>query len=154
MLFDTITLRGLTLKNRMVMAPMCMYVAAEDYDEGGNRPEDVAAMINLVKDKGVDAVNVSSGGVTPTAPKVFNGYQIPMAALIRRETGLPVCGGGLITDARYADEVITSGQCDAVYLGRELLRDPFFPLLAASELGVRAEWPKPYERARPRERRQ
>jgi NADPH2 dehydrogenase len=130
--------------------PLSLRVSAEDYEEDGNRPEDVAAMINLVKDRGVDAINVSSGGVTPTAPKAFNGYQVPMAEVIKLETGLPVCAGGLITDANYADEIISSGRCDLVYVGRELLRNPFFPLLAAPALGAEVEWPESYERAKPR----
>ncbi|MDR0518742.1 MAG: NADPH dehydrogenase NamA [Clostridiales Family XIII bacterium] len=130
--------------------PLSVRVTAEDYEPDGNHPEDIAAMLNLVKDRGMDCVNVSSGGVTPTAPKAFPGYQIPYAEIIRRETGLPVCAGGLVTEAAMAEEAVSHGRCDAVYLGRELLRNPFFPLLASVELGADIPWPAQYERAKPR----
>lgn len=123
-------------------------VTAEDYLEGGNKPEDVALMLNLVKDLGVDLVNVSTGGVVPVAPKVFPGYQVPHAEQIKALTGLPVCAGGLISDPVQADEIIRKGSADLVYIGRELLRNPYWALQASRTLGVEVPWPIQYVRAK------
>lgn len=128
--------------------PLEVRVTAEDYGNGGNLAEDVAAMLNLVKNKGVDIVNVSTGGVVPAAPKVFKGYQIPHAQKIKSMTGLPVIAGGIVTEPREAEEIVSSGKADMVYLGRELLRNPYWPLNAAKELGCDLQWPKQYERAK------
>lgn len=123
-------------------------VTAEDYMEGGNKPEDVALMLNLVKDLGVDLINVSTGGVVPVAPKVFPGYQVPHAEQIKALTGLPVCAGGLISDPVQADEIIRKGSADLVYIGRELLRNPYWALQASRSLGVEVPWPIQYVRAK------
>ncbi|MDR0879958.1 MAG: NADPH dehydrogenase NamA [Clostridioides sp.] len=132
--------------------PLCLRVTADDYAEGGNGPSDLAEIINYVKDfgNGVDLVDVSTGGVLPTAPKDFPGYQLPHAEIIRKETGLPVIGGGLITTAAQADNAIEDAQADLVYMGRELLRNPYFPLISAKGLGYDIEWPEQYLRAKPR----
>ncbi|MCB6993798.1 NADPH dehydrogenase NamA [bacterium 210820-DFI.6.37] len=130
--------------------PLCVRVSAEDYQEGGNMAEDLAEMLNLVKDKGIDLVDVSTGGVVPAVPNAVKGYQIPHGEKIKKLTGLPVIAGGLVTDPQEAEEIIFSGRADFVYIGRELLRNPYWPLQAANELGVDMAWPKQYERAKPR----
>lgn len=129
---------------------VCVRVTAEDYQEGGNHAEDLAEMLNLVKDKGIDIVHVSTGGVVSIAPKVFPGYQIPHAEVIREKTGLPVIGGGLIVDADFAESLIAEEKVDMVYMGRLLLRNPYWPLNAAVELDADVQWPKQYERGKPR----
>jgi NADPH2 dehydrogenase len=133
--------------------PVILRVSAEEYDEGGNHPQDVARMINHVKGAGcgIDVVHVSTGGLTPAAPpKVFPGYQLPQAREVRAATGLPVIGGGLVTAPQEAEAAVTDGGCDLVFLGRELLRDPYWPLHASVALGAGMDWPPQYERARPR----
>lgn len=130
--------------------PVAVRVSAEDYEEGGNKAEDLAEMLNMVKDKGIDLVNVSTGGVVPVAPNAVKGYQLPHAQLIREKTGLPVIAGGLVTDAQEAEAIISQGKADFVYIGRELLRNPYWPLTAAVSLGAEQSWPKQYERAKPR----
>jgi len=127
--------------------PIEVRVSAEDYGEGGNQPEDLAAMLNLVKDKGIDSVNVSTGGVIPVVPKAFPGYQVPHAEVIKRLTGLPVAAGGLLSDPAEVNAIIEQGKADQVYLGRELLRNPYWALHASRALGVDLEWPAPYKRA-------
>lgn len=127
--------------------PVSVRVSAYDYEPGGNTPESVAAMINAVKNTGIIAVNVSSGAVTPTVPPSYPGYQIGFASFIKEQTGLPVVGGGLITEPSQAEQIIKSG-IDFVFLGRELLRSPYWPLRAARELGREIDWPAPYERAK------
>ncbi|MEU5425081.1 NADH:flavin oxidoreductase/NADH oxidase [Streptomyces olivoreticuli] len=97
---------------------------------------------------GVDLLDTSTGGnapdaTIPTAP----GYQVPFAARVRDETGLPVAAVGLITDPHQAEEVVASGRADAVLLGRELLRNPYWPLQAAAALGLPPRRPAQYGRA-------
>jgi 2,4-dienoyl-CoA reductase-like NADH-dependent reductase (Old Yellow Enzyme family) len=97
---------------------------------------------------GVDLIDCSSGGSSleqkiPMAP----GYQVPFAERIRREVGIPTGAVGLITEARQADEIVHSGQADLVLLAREFLRDPYFPLHAAREVGEKLDPPTQYLRA-------
>ncbi|MCL2619095.1 MAG: NADH:flavin oxidoreductase/NADH oxidase [Defluviitaleaceae bacterium] len=122
-------------------------ISAEDYIPEGNRPEDLAEMVNMFKAKGVDVVNVSSGGVAPAALPVFPGYQVRFAEAVRERTGLPVMAGGLLTSPRHCEEVVANNRADMVYVGREILRNPHFPLQAAHELGADFPWPKQYVRA-------
>ena len=127
--------------------PIIVRVSADDYHEDGNKPEDVAAMLNLVKQYGIDLVNVSSGAVISVMPRVFPGYQIPMALVIKHKTGLPVLGGGLITEPAQALQLVKAG-IDLVYIGRAVLRNPYWPLQAASVLQEEIEWPTPYLRGK------
>jgi NADPH2 dehydrogenase len=127
--------------------PIIVRVSAEEYQQGGNTPECVAALLNRVKRHGIDLVNVSSGGVVDTAPRAYAGYQIHMALAIKAKTGLAVLGGGLITEPVQAKQVLKAG-IDVVYLGRELLRNPYWPLHAAHVLQKDIEWPEPYLRGK------
>ncbi len=130
-----------------VEKPIEVRVSAEDYGEDGNKAEDVASMLNLLKDKRIDAVNVSTGGVIPVVPKAFPGYQIPHAETIKKLTGFPVTAGGLLSDPVEIEKALDKGLIDQVFLGRELLRNPYWPLHAARILGADVEWPEPYKRA-------
>lgn len=127
--------------------PLILRVSAEEYLDEGNHPKDVAEIINLVKDEGVDMVNVSSGGVARAKINTYSGYQIKYAEEIKSMTELPVVAGGLITSAPMAEEIIQNNRGDFVYLGRELLRNPYWPLNAAKELGVDTDWPVQYSMA-------
>lgn len=127
--------------------PIIVRVSADDYHKDGNKPENVADMLNLIKHEGVDLVNVSSGAVISEMPRVFPGYQIPMALVIKQKTGLPVLGGGLITEPSQALQLVKAG-IDLVYTGRELLRNPYWPLQAAAVLQQEIEWPTPYLRGK------
>ncbi len=130
--------------------PLAVRVTAEDYQEGGNLAQDLADMLNMVKDKGIDFVDVSTGGLVSAAPKVFAGYQVPHAEIVKQQTGLPVIAGGLVTEAQAADEILAQGKADLIYVGRELLRNPYWPLAAANQLGDDIKWPQQYERGKPR----
>lgn len=132
--------------------PLILRVTAEDYHEDGNHSEDLADLINLVKDEGVDLIDVSSGGVISVAPNAFQGYQIKFAEVIKEKTNLPVIAGGLIIEPHMAEEILQNRRADLVFIGRELLRNPYWPLSADSELSNIAIWPKQYERARMRKR--
>lgn len=132
--------------------PLILRVSAEDYVDEGNHPEDLAELINLVKDEGVDLINVSSGGVVSVAPNAFQGYQVKFAETINEKTKLPVIAGGLIIEPHMAEEILQNRRADLVFFGRALLRNPYWPLYADQELSNIAIWPKQYERARLRKR--
>lgn len=127
--------------------PVFVRVSAEEYDPAGNRPEAVAAIINLVKARGIDLVHVSSGAVISAPVRAYPGYQIGLASLVKEHTGLPVIGGGLITEPYQAEQVVKAG-IDFVFLGRQLLRDPYWPLRAAHELKEDIQWPAQYLRGK------
>ena len=93
-------------------------------------------------------MDVSSGGLVPNVQiPLAPGYQVPFAARIRREAGIPTGAVGLITDAQQAEALVASGQADMVLLARELLRDPYFPQRAAKQLGATMPVPVQYQRA-------
>jgi 2,4-dienoyl-CoA reductase-like NADH-dependent reductase (Old Yellow Enzyme family) len=128
--------------------PLLLRISATDWVPGGWDIEESVELARRVKPMGVDLIDCSSGGSSleqkiPTEP----GFQVPFAERIRREAGIPTGAVGLITQARQADEIIRSGQADLVLLAREFLRDPYFPLHAAQELGVKPEPPIQYLRA-------
>ena len=127
---------------------LMLRVSAEEYAQGGNHAEDVAQIINLLKDEGIDMINVSSGAVVPVKMKVYPGYQVTYAETIKRLTNLPVIAGGLITEPAMAEEILQNERADMVYIGRELLRNPYWPLQAAKKLNVDIIWPSQYERAK------
>ncbi|MBI9103976.1 MAG: NADPH dehydrogenase NamA [Spirochaetales bacterium] len=130
--------------------PLILRISALDYSEDGNKPEDLAEVINYIKGEGIDIIHVSTGGVVPNVKiPAAPGFQIPAAKIIKEKTGLPVIGGGLITTARQGDDILAREQTDLVFYGRELLRNPFFPLLGAREMGVDVDyWPGQYLRAK------
>jgi len=132
--------------------PLMLRVTAEDYVEDGNHPEDLAEIINLVKDEGVDLIDVSSGGVVSIAPKAFQGYQVKFAEVIKENTSLPVVAGGLIMEPHMAEEILQNNRADLVFFGRALLRNPYWPLQADFELNNETDWPKQYERGRLRKK--
>lgn len=110
--------------------PLFVRISAEDYVEGGNHPEDLAEMLNLLNKEDVDMIDVSSGGVTPTLVKAYPGYQITYSETIKEKTGFSTIGGGLITKPFMAEEIIQNHRADIVFLGRELLRNPNWPFYA------------------------
>jgi NADPH2 dehydrogenase len=123
-------------------------VSAEEYAEGGNHPEDLAEMINIVKEEGLDIVHVSSGAIVPASISVYPGYQVKFAEIIKERTGLAVIAGGLITTPEMAEEIVQNNRADLIFLGRELLRNPYWPLKAAHELKAEIAWLKQYERGK------
>ncbi len=104
----------------------------------------------LLKDAGVDLVDVSSGGNVPARIPVGPGYQVPFARAVR-EAGMPTGAVGMITEPKQAEEIVATGSADVVLLARVLLREPHWALRAAHELGVRlgegVAWPNQYLRA-------
>ncbi len=128
--------------------PLFVRISATDWVEGGWNLEESVLLCAALRELGVDLVDVSSGGMVPRATiPIGPGYQVPFAARIRTETGLPTGAVGLITEPRQAEEILAKDKADLVFLGRELLRDPRWPLRAAQELGAETPWPAQYARA-------
>jgi 2,4-dienoyl-CoA reductase-like NADH-dependent reductase (Old Yellow Enzyme family) len=128
--------------------PVFARVSATDWVEGG---WDLAQTVELARRLGaigVDLVDCSSGGAVPGARITTGpGYQVPFAEAIRREAGVLTGAVGEIADARQAEQVLVTGQADVVFLARAMLRDPYWAMHAARELGVDAAWPVQYQRA-------
>ena len=128
--------------------PLFVRLSSTDWTDGGWGIEQSTALARLLRDHGVDLVDASSGGnVVGAKIPVGPGYQVQFAEAIRRDSGMPTGAVGLITEPQQADDIIRSGKADVVILARELLRDPYWPLRAARELGVKVQWPSQYERA-------
>jgi 2,4-dienoyl-CoA reductase-like NADH-dependent reductase (Old Yellow Enzyme family) len=130
--------------------PVFVRVSATDWVPGGLEVDDVAQVATLLAAHGVDLVDVSSGGLSPDQQIALEpGYQVPFATRLKEASGLPVGAVGLITEPRQAEKIVAGGEADAVFLARELLRNPHWPLLAAAELADEVRWPEQYLRARP-----
>ena len=130
--------------------PVFVRFSATDYAEGGWNREDTATVSRWAQEAGADFFDISTGGnIAGVTIPLSPGYQVPFADFVASTAGVPVNAVGLITDAAHAEQIVSSGQADAVMLGREMMRDPHFPLRAAHELGVELDyWPEPYVRAR------
>lgn len=129
--------------------PVMVRISATDWVEGGWDLAGSIVLVKQLKSIGIDHVDVSTGGLVPDAVMpVAPGFQTPFAASLRKETGMSVSTVGLITDAKQAEAILVAGQADAVSIGRELLRNPYWPLQAASSLGEDVLWPLQYLRAK------
>jgi 2,4-dienoyl-CoA reductase-like NADH-dependent reductase (Old Yellow Enzyme family) len=128
--------------------PLFVRISATDWKDGGWDLEQAVELARRLQAHGVDLVDCSSGGaVHDQQIAIGPGYQVPFAARIRRDARVPTGAVGLITKATQADTIINTGQADLVLLARELLRDPYWPLHAADELGQNVPWPPQYLRA-------
>jgi 2,4-dienoyl-CoA reductase-like NADH-dependent reductase (Old Yellow Enzyme family) len=131
--------------------PLFVRISATDHADGGFTPEEAAVVGDWATLRGADLIDVSSGGlVAHQRISVFPGYQVPLAESVRQGGRIPVSAVGLITAAAQAEQVLVDGAADAIFAGREWLRDPHFGLRAAHELDAEITWPPQYERARPR----
>jgi 2,4-dienoyl-CoA reductase-like NADH-dependent reductase (Old Yellow Enzyme family) len=130
--------------------PLFVRVSATDWVEGGWDIEQTVALARELKALGTDLIDCSSGGNLERAEiPVGPGYQTPFARRVRREAGLASAAVGMITAAAQADQIVRTGEADFVFLARELLRNPYWPLHAAQELGHPMAWPAQYLRAAP-----
>jgi len=124
--------------------PLCLRLSAEEYAEGGNHLQDTLALIQTLNHK-IDVLNISSGGVLPISYDVYSGYQMEFARQVKA-LGYLVMGGGLITTAEDAEKYLQDGFADFIYLGRKLLRSPYFVMETAKQVGRNDLIIKPYER--------
>jgi 2,4-dienoyl-CoA reductase-like NADH-dependent reductase (Old Yellow Enzyme family) len=129
--------------------PLFARISATDWVEGGWDLAQSIILAGRMKAMGVDLIDCSSGFVVPDEKIPFEpGFQVPFAAAIRTETGIATGAVGLITEPLQAEHIVATGQADAVFLARQMLRDPYWPLHAARELGVEVSWPNQYLRAK------
>ncbi len=130
--------------------PLFVRLSATDWAPGGWDVEETVEVSRLLKDLGVDLVDLSSGGNVPQQKiTVGPGYQVPFARAVREGAGVATGAVGLITGSAQAEQVLADGAADAVLLARQLIREPHFPLRAAHELGDDVGyWPVQYQRAR------
>ncbi|WP_460779575.1 NADH:flavin oxidoreductase/NADH oxidase [Microbacterium shaanxiense] len=129
--------------------PLFVRISATDHAEGGFTPDEAAIVSDWAVGRGADLIDVSSGGlVAHQRIDVHPGYQVPLADGVRQGGRIPVSAVGLITAAEQADKVLADGAADAIFAGREWLRDPHFGLRAAHELDDTTAWPPQYVRAR------
>jgi 2,4-dienoyl-CoA reductase-like NADH-dependent reductase (Old Yellow Enzyme family) len=128
--------------------PLLVRVSATDWVQGGWDLEDTVAFAARLRALGADLVDCSSGGLDPAARITSGpGYQVPFAEAVRRGAGIPTAAVGLITAPQQAEAILQAGQADLILLGREALRDPYWPLHAADALGRKVSWPAQYLRA-------
>ena len=128
---------------------MFVRISATDWVDGGWDIQQSIQLARQLKELEVDLIDCSSGGNVPQANiPVGAGYQTPFAEQIRKETGIRTAAVGMITTPEQADQIVRTGQADMVFLARELLRDPYWPLRAADELQQSGPWPKQYSRAK------
>jgi 2,4-dienoyl-CoA reductase-like NADH-dependent reductase (Old Yellow Enzyme family) len=130
--------------------PLLVRISAVDWAPGGLEIDDSIALCRELRALGVDLIDCSSGGLVPHAQIPLGpGYQVPFAAAIRRAAGIATGAVGLITEPAQAEAIVAEEKADAIFLARELLRDPYWPLHAARTLGVDIPWPPQYLRAKP-----
>ena len=131
-------------------APLFVRISATDWVDGGWDIQQSVELARALKEIGVDLIDCSSGGNAAHAQiPVGPGYQTRFAEQIRREAGIMTGTVGMIVSSAQAEHVIATGQADAVIIAREFLRDPYWPLRAARELGQSISWPVQYLRAAP-----
>lgn len=129
--------------------PLFVRISATDWVEDGWNAHDSVRLANILKEKNVDVLDCSSGANVPHVKiPVAPGYQVRFAEKVKKESGMMTGAVGLITNARQAEEILQRGQADLIFLGRELLREPYFALHAAKALGVDTDWPNQYLRAK------
>ncbi len=125
--------------------PLLVRISATDWVEGGWDGAQSIELAEALKAAGVDLIDVSTGGTVPVASiPVSKGYQVPFAADIRRHSGIPTGAVGLITEPKEANEIICRGDADLIFVGRQLLRDPYWAIHAQTELEAEPTWPISY----------
>jgi 2,4-dienoyl-CoA reductase-like NADH-dependent reductase (Old Yellow Enzyme family) len=131
-------------------APLFVRISATDWIEGAWDIQQSVELARQLKELGADLIDCSSGGNVPHAEiEVGPSYQTPFAEQIRREANILTGAVGMVTSPMQAEHSLVTGQADAVIIARQFLRDPYWPLRAARELGQPTSWPAQYLRAAP-----
>lgn len=126
--------------------PLFLRISSSDYMEGGNTPETFVTYTQWMKNDGIDFIDCSSGGIAPVKVNTYANYQVPAAELIRKEVNIMTSAVGLIESGKQAEEILRNGRADLIFVGRAILRDPFWARTAAVELGAEIEVPVSYTR--------
>ncbi|MDD2599154.1 MAG: NADH:flavin oxidoreductase/NADH oxidase [Kiritimatiellae bacterium] len=128
--------------------PVFVRISATDWAPGGWDLEQSIQFCKALKKLGIDLIDVSSGGnIADAEVPAGPGFQVPFAKAIREQAAIPTGAVGLITEPQQAEEILRKGEADAILIGREFLRNPYFVFRAAQELGAHADVPKQYQRA-------
>lgn len=129
--------------------PLFVRISATDWVEGGWNESDSVELAKILLQHQVDVIDCSTGGNSPHQKiPVAPLYQVPFSELIKKNTQMLTAAVGLITTAAEAETILQENKADLIIMARQLLRDPYFPLRAARELGVDVHWPDQYERAK------
>ncbi len=129
--------------------PLFVRISSTDWVSGGWDIDQSIILARLLKERGVDLIDCSSGFAVPNEKVPFGpGFQVPFAAKVRAEAGIASGAVGFIIEPAQAEQVVATGQADAVFLARQMLRDPYWPLHAAKALHVDVPWPNQYLRAK------
>jgi 2,4-dienoyl-CoA reductase-like NADH-dependent reductase (Old Yellow Enzyme family) len=129
--------------------PVFVRISATDWVEGGWDLEQSVRLCRRLREIGIDMIDCSSGGLAADAKvPIGPGFQVPFAGTIRREAKIATAAVGLITNAQQAEQTLVCGDSDAIFLARQMLRDPYWSLHAAQRLGEDVPWPDPYTRAK------
>jgi 2,4-dienoyl-CoA reductase-like NADH-dependent reductase (Old Yellow Enzyme family) len=127
--------------------PLFVRISATDWIEGGWTIEDSVRLARILKSMQVDLIDVSTGANTPKAPiAIAANYQVPFSEIIKRESNILTGAVGLIDNAQQAESILQNEQADLIFIGRKLLKDPYFALHAAQELDETILWPSQYLR--------
>lgn len=129
--------------------PLFVRISATDWVQGGWNEDESVQLAKILKENGADVIDTSTGGLSreqqiPVEP----GYQVRFAEQIKQQTGMITGAVGLITSAQQSEAILREGKADLIFMARELLRDPYFPLRGAKELGDDVLWPSQYQRAK------
>ncbi|MGB3774065.1 MAG: NADH:flavin oxidoreductase/NADH oxidase [Leeuwenhoekiella sp.] len=131
--------------------PLFVRISVSEWAEGGQTVEDSIKVVKVLKEIGVDLIDCSSGGnVREQEIKVEKNYQVPFAKSIRERAKVPTGAVGLIVDTQQAEAILEDGSADLIFIAREFIRNPYFPLLEAEKIDATIAWPKQYERGKPR----
>ncbi|RYG74950.1 NADPH dehydrogenase NamA [Lentibacillus lipolyticus] len=126
--------------------PLFVRISTDEYSENGNTMDDIIYFAKQMKQQGIDLIDCSSGGVVPASIKPYPGYQVKRCETIKQEASISTGAVGLITSGLQAEEILQNDRADLVFIGRALLRNPYWPKKAADELGYTLGAPKQYER--------
>ncbi|TFH30388.1 MAG: NADPH dehydrogenase [Promethearchaeota archaeon] len=146
--------RVITIVRKYFPNSVGLRVSAESYEPDGLHPTDYVEILRVLQsnpETRIDLLDVSSGGVTPSMPPepLKAMYQVPFADWIKKHSDIPILTGGLITEAKQITEILLSKKADLIWLGRELLRNPYWVLKAANEGQAKMDFPIQYKRAEP-----
>jgi 2,4-dienoyl-CoA reductase-like NADH-dependent reductase (Old Yellow Enzyme family) len=129
--------------------PLFVRISATDWAENGWDINESVQLSSILKQKGVDLIDTSSGGlVTGVKIPLGPGYQVAFAERIKKETGILTGAVGLITEVKQAESILVKEQADLIFIARASLRDPYFALHAAKDSGADIDWPLQYTRAK------
>jgi NADPH2 dehydrogenase len=124
--------------------PLFVRISANEYHPEGNTVDDYIYFSQQMKAQGVDLIDVSSGAIVPNKVESFPGYQVPLAEKIRQGANIPTGAVGFIFYGAQAEDILRNERADLIFIARELLRNPYWALKAAAELGVSIPSPRQY----------